>query len=126
MVQVNNITESTKFIYFLTQEIQKKIISEKRATVLGNLEEVTVMYGKSNQLTVEHIFGLSLKTIPGVGKAAVSEVLKHFRCFRELYDKLEELGDRFERVEFLKELMKGGGVRGGLGEALVGVMFEIN
>lgn len=75
---------------------------------------------------MEHIFGLSLKTIPGVGKAAVSEVLKHFRCFRELYDKLEELGDRFERVEFLKELMKGGGVRGGLGEALVGVMFEIN
>ena len=75
---------------------------------------------------MEHIFGLSLKTIPGVGKAAVSEVLKHFRCFRELYDKLGELEDKYQRVEFLKELLKGAGVRGNLGEVLVGVLFEKN
>lgn len=75
---------------------------------------------------MEHIFGLSLKTIPGVGKAAVSEVLKHFRCFRELYDKLGELEDKYQRVEFLKELLKGAGVRGNLSEILVGVLFEKN
>lgn len=63
--------------------------------IMGTLEEVTAHNGKANQLTVENIFGLSLKTIPGVGKAAVNEVLKHFRSFREIHDKLSELSDRF-------------------------------
>jgi len=46
------------------------------------MEDVVGSNGKANQLKVENIFGLSLKTIPGIGKNAVSEVLKHFKCFR--------------------------------------------
>jgi hypothetical protein len=49
--------------------------------------------------------------------------LKHFRSFREIHDKLSELEDRFQRVEFLRELLRGGGVRGTLAEALVDVVF---
>lgn len=69
---------------------------------LGSLEDVISSNGKANQLKVENIFGLSLKTIPGIGKNAVNEVLKHFKCFRELYDALSQLSNRFERVEFLR------------------------
>lgn len=49
---------------------------------LGTLEDVINSNGKASQLTIENIFGLSLKTIPGIGKVAVNEVLKHFKCFR--------------------------------------------
>lgn len=88
VVQVNNITESAKFLHFVTNKIQKKIEEDKTIHSLGTIEEVTALNGKASQLTVENIFGLSLKTIPGVGKIAVNEVLKHFRTFRELYTKL--------------------------------------
>ena len=72
----------------MTQEIRKKIGLEQSIATLGSLEEVSAMNGKACQLTVEHIFGLGLKTIPGVGRSAISEVLKHFRSFRQLYDQL--------------------------------------
>ena len=41
-------------------------------TSLGSIEEVTAMNGKAGQLTVEHVFGLGLKTIPGVGRSAIN------------------------------------------------------
>jgi hypothetical protein len=44
-----------------------------------------------SQLTVEKIFGLSLKSIPGVGKNSVMTMLKYFRSFREMFMKLSEL-----------------------------------
>lgn len=49
---------------------------------------------KSSKLTIEHIFGLSLKTIPGVGKNSVNEILKYFTSFRSLYNSLKMLNSR--------------------------------
>jgi|LakMenEpi03Aug12_release.lakeMendotaPanAssembly.Ray.scaffolds.fasta_scaffold1061289_2 hypothetical protein len=72
VVTVNNITESTKFISSITEQINKKILSEKILISLGTIEEVTNSNGKASQLTIENIFGLSLKTLPGIGKGAVN------------------------------------------------------
>jgi crossover junction endonuclease MUS81 len=91
VVEVGNITESLKFIQFLTEQIANKMQTEGAVLGRGTLEEVAVVTGKASQLTVEHIFGLALRTVPGVGKYSIAEILKHFRSFRELYDQLISL-----------------------------------
>ena len=67
--------------------------------------------GKSAQLTIEYIFGMSLKTIPGVGAGSVSEILRHFSCWGAMRRELKELASREERVEFIRGLLRGAGVR---------------
>jgi excinuclease UvrABC nuclease subunit len=42
-------------------------------------------------MTVEQIFGLSLKTIPGVGRNSVEALLKYFKSFKCMYNELKKL-----------------------------------
>ena len=52
VAETNNITDSLKFLHFLTQEIKQKLVVEQRLPCLGTIEEVTALNGKSSQLTV--------------------------------------------------------------------------
>lgn len=49
---------------------------------MGTLGTFVQNSSKSSNITVKQIFGMSLKTIPGVGKNSVGEVLKYFGSFR--------------------------------------------
>jgi ERCC4-type nuclease len=72
VVRVQSITESVKFLTFMTESITQQLSSCATVKTLGTMEEFAANNGKSCNLTVEQIFGLSLKTVPGVGKASVS------------------------------------------------------
>ena len=39
-------------------------------------------------MTVENVFGLGLKVLPSVGKGTVNTILKYFKSFRSLREKL--------------------------------------
>lgn len=55
---------------------------------LGTLEEFNKKNSKSSNLTVENVFGLSLKVLPNVGKQTVNSILKYFKTFTHLRKKL--------------------------------------
>ena len=82
----------------MTQCIAKQLDMQCNVETLGTLEDFTLTNGKSSNLTVQQIFGLSLKTIPGVGKSSVNEVLKFFSSFRALYDQLSQFKNRLDRI----------------------------
>lgn len=89
VVSVKTITESVKFISFLTESIKKKLETEGELATLGTFEELMQRNSKGSNITVRKIFGLSLKTITGVGKSSVGEVLKYFCSFRSIYKSLK-------------------------------------
>ena len=82
VVSVATISESVRFLNFLTESIERRLQSEGAIAAMGTFEEFLQASSKGSRITVKQIFGLSLKTIPGVGKNSVGEVLKYFSSFR--------------------------------------------
>lgn len=124
VVSVKTISESVRFLSFLTASIEKRLQTEGKMATIGSFEAFVQNSAKGSNVTVRQIFGLSLKTIPGVGKNAVGEVLRYFGSFRELHRQLRQLGCSSEREEFLRELLRGSGVPRQLPKVLVDILFD--
>lgn len=76
------------FLAEIHKLIYKKLKDLGELPTLGTLERFNKKNGKNKNLTVEDIFGQSLKLIPKVGKETVNNILKYFKTFSSLYQKL--------------------------------------
>ena len=75
-------------------------------------------------MTIKYMFGMSLKTIPGVGSASVGELLKYFSSWGAMHKELSQMTTQEDRIEFMRGLLRGTGVRSELPELLVGMLFS--
>ena len=71
---------------------------EQEMVTIGTIEEFNKRNSKSRLLTIEQVFGLGLKSFPNVGKQTVSNLIRFFKSYRLLYDKLEQLENDEERI----------------------------
>ena len=82
-------SESAKFLSSIYEQLFKKIESGAEEVLsIGSLEDFNRRNSKNRLLTIEQIFGLGLKSFPNVGKQTVSNLLRFFKSYRILYDKL--------------------------------------
>ena len=56
---------------------------------MGDLNQFNKNNSRNKNITVEDIFGLGLKSFPGIGKSTVSQLIKYFKSYRALYERLK-------------------------------------
>ena len=67
---------------------------------------------------------MGLKSFPNVGKQTVTNLVRYFKSYRLLYDKLNELDNDDDRVQFLNGLLKGGRTQAGVTKLIVDLLFK--
>lgn len=91
---------------------------------LGCLQDFNKINGKNKSMTLEDLFGQCLKLIPKAGKETVNNILKYFKTFVSLHEKLSEFTTEEERIQFLNSLLKGTRVQSEVPKILVDLLFK--
>ena len=101
----------------------KSIVNGIHILSLGSVQEYNRRNILKNPNILRNIFIGSLRTFPCIHVKTIQGIVQKLPCFRILYDKLEQLENNSERVQFLMWLLKSHNPKKGIIYMLVDFLF---